>query len=186
MSDKLITRTVGKYEVVDAVSGNHEAYEERAATAQGVAKVKGKKYVEKTVITSEVEGVDNPTKIRSGSSELMVITKVKKLAAYVITVTEKSPKRFRAVFVNRMQNYCLDCLEYLVEANSIRLDSVQNKEKRKGCQHDAYLKLKMLGYISFLSLENECILKKQYEQIAMQVADCINLVVAWRKSDEQR
>lgn len=85
-----------------------------------------------------------------------------------------------------MQNYCLDCLESLVEANSLKMDSIKNKEKRKECQHNAFLKLKLLGYISFLALENECILKKQYAQISLQISDCINLLVAWRKSDSQR
>lgn len=41
----------------------------------------------------------------------MVITVVKKLGAYIIAVTEKSPKKFRGVFVVRMQNYCLDTLK---------------------------------------------------------------------------
>lgn len=66
------------------------------------------------------------------------------------------------------------------------MDSVKNKEKRKECQHNAFLKLKLLGYIAFLAFENECILKKQYAQISLQVSDCINLLIAWRKSDLQR
>ena len=66
------------------------------------------------------------------------------------------------------------------------MDSNKNREKRKECQHNAFLKLKLLGYISFLALENQCILKKQYQQISLQLSDCINLLVAWRKSDAQR
>lgn len=37
-------------------------------------------------------------------SELTVITKAKDLCAYVMTVTQKSPKQFRFTFVNRLQN----------------------------------------------------------------------------------
>ena len=66
------------------------------------------------------------------------------------------------------------------------MDSTKNKDKRKECQHTAYLKLKLLSYMAFLALENECILRKQYEQISLQVSDCINLLVAWRKSDADR
>lgn len=163
-----------------------ESDEDKIATAKGVAKGNQKKFIEDKVFLQELEDVDKDTKVRQNSSELLVITKTKKLAAYVITITEKSPKKFRAVFVNRIQNYCLDCLEYLIEANSIRIDSTQNRERRKECQHQAFLKLKLLGYISFLSLESNCILKKQYEQISLQLADCINLLVAWRKSDADR
>ena len=80
----------------------------------------------------------------------------------------------------------LDCIENLIEANSIRMDSAKNKERRRECQRIAFLKLKLLGYISFLALENQCILKKQYQQISLQLSDCISLLVAWRKSDAER
>lgn len=68
-------------------------------------------------------------KVPFNSNDLIVITVAKKLCAYVIAVTEKSPKKFRGVFVNRMQNYCLDTIEYLLEANFIRMDSTTNKSK---------------------------------------------------------
>ena len=178
-------RTQVQLEMSDLVT-KKESVADKTATAQGVAKANHKPYKETNIIKDEQAELDLPLQVPEDSSELFVITKVKKLAAYVITVTEKSPKRFRAVFVNRMQNYCLDCLEYLIEANSLRLDNTENIRKRKDCQHNAYMKLKLLGYMSFLSLESECILKKQYEQISLQVADSINLLVAWRRSDANR
>ena len=52
-------------------------------------------------------------------SDLYVITKVKELTEYVITVTEKSPKKFRFTLVARLQNYCLDVVENLYLANSL-------------------------------------------------------------------
>jgi len=119
-------------------------------------------------------------------AELKVITQVKKLADYVITVTEKSPKKFRAVFIVRMQNYCIDALENLVKANSIRADNNVNKSRRANFQHEAYSNLKTLEYISFIALENNCILPKQYEQICKQLDVCISLLIAWRKSDYER
>lgn len=177
---------VDMQKTIPSVADNKESYDDRVATAKGVAQAEKKKFKETPAIQEEIPGIDDDLKVKQGASELMVITKTKKLAAYVITITEKSPKRFRAVFVNRMQNYCLDCLENLIEANSMRMDSTKNKERRKECQHTAYLKLKLLGYMAFLSLESQCILKKQYEQISIQLADCINLLVAWRKSDAER
>ncbi len=42
----------------------------------------------------------------------------------------KIPKKFRGVFVNRMQNYCLDTLECLLEANFTRMDAIEKKIKR--------------------------------------------------------
>ena len=171
---------------VAKVVESNETKMDKIETSKGVSQALNIKYKEESDFDVEHKDIEKDIKIPLDSSELIVITKTKKLAAYVITITEKSPKRFRAVFVNRMQNYCLDCLENLIEANSLKMDSIKNKEKRKECQHTAFLKLKLLGYISFLALENECILKKQYAQISLQISDCINLLVAWRKSDSQR
>lgn len=169
---------------IENMEESKESYEEKIETSKSVSEALKKEY--KKEIADEHPDIDKSVKIPNSSSELIVITKAKKLAAYVITVTEKSPKRFRAVFVNRMQNYCLDCIENLIEANSLKMDNNKNIEKRKECQHNAFIKLKMLGYVSFLALENECILKKQYQQISLQASDCINLLVAWRKSDFER
>ena len=48
---------------------------------------------------------------RIAQSELMVITKAKGLCGYVLTVTEKSPKRFRFTLVSQMQKLALDITE---------------------------------------------------------------------------
>ena len=104
----------------------------------------------------------------------------------MIAVTEKSPKKFRGVFVNRMQNYCLDTLEYLLEANFIRMDSIENKKKREEYQKEAIVKLKLLGYIAMVAESSGCILKRQYKEITRQLAEGINLISAWKKSDDER
>lgn len=126
------------------------------------------------------------SKIPFNSNDLIVITVVKKLGAYVIAITEKSPQKYRGVFVNRMQNYCLDTLEYLLEANFTRMDSQENKNKREELQKEAIIKLKLLGYIAMVAESAGCILKKQYKQISLQLAEAINLIIAWKKSDDER
>lgn len=125
-------------------------------------------------------------KIPYNSNDLIVITKAKKLCAYIITITERSPKKFRGVFVNRMQNHALDIIEDLLNANFIRIDSIDNKHIREKYQKDAVVKLKMLGYISMVAESSKCILPKQYKQISIQIAEVINLLLAWKKSDDDR
>ena len=125
-------------------------------------------------------------KVPFNSNDLIVITVAKKLCAYVIAVTEKSPKKFRGVFVNRMQNYCLDTLECLLEANFTRMDAIEKKIKRAELQKEAIVKLKLLGYVSMVAENSGCILKKQYKQISIQLSEAINLTVAWKKSDDER
>lgn len=125
-------------------------------------------------------------KIPFNSNDLIVITVVKKLGAYIIAVTEKSSAKYRGVFVNRMQNLALEVLELLLQANFIRIDSKNNKRKREEYQKDAIVKLKMLGYISMVTENSNCILKKQFKQISIQIGEAINLIASWKKSDDSR
>lgn len=153
-----------------------------------IATANNEKFNDEKVI-KEVEkdnDLDFLLKIPYNSNDLIVITKAKKLGAYIITITEKSPKKFRSVFVNRMQNYCLDTIEYLLEANFIRMDSPQKKLKREEYQKEAIIKLKLLGYIAMIAETSGCILKRQYRQISLQLAEVINLTLAWKKSDDER
>lgn len=125
-------------------------------------------------------------KIPFNANDLMVITVVKKLGAYIIAVTEKSPAKYRGVFVNRMQNLSLEILELLLQANFVRIDSLDNKKKREEYQKDAIIKLKMLGYIAMVAENSKCILPKQFKQISIQIGESINLIAAWKKSDDNR
>lgn len=163
--------------------------EDIVATRKGIAMAEEKKFNTKKE-TEKVEAEDKEIKIINklpfNANDLVVITVVKKLGAYVIAITEKSPKKFRGVFVNRMQNYCLDTIECLLEANFIRLDSASNKEKREKFQKEAIVKLKLLGYVSMVAESSGCILTKQYKQISMQIAEAINLIASWKKSDDER
>ena len=126
------------------------------------------------------------TTIPEDSSELIVITKTKKLGAYIVAITAKSPAKFRGTFVNRMQNLLLDCLQNLLKANFIKLNSDANTRQRKNLQQEAVINLKMVGYIALLAENAGCILQKQYKQISIMVGECINLTVAWMKSDDKR
>ena len=122
------------------------------------------------------------------ASELSVITKPKDLCSYIMTITDKSPKRFRFTLVSRLQNYGLDIIEYLIKANEIYVPNVQSQEMadRVNLQRSAMSRLKLLGYISELAMKQQCILPKQYEQITKQVYDVQNLLGAWMNSDKKR
>ena len=121
-------------------------------------------------------------------SELTVVTKAKDLCSYIMVVTQKSPKHFRYTFVSRMQNLALSVIENLFRANDVfvtKADTIKKKE-RLDFQRSAMTDLKVLGYIALLSVEQKCILTKQYEQIAKMVTDCQNLLGAWINSDRKR
>ena len=169
-------------------NGTENSIEDKVAVKQAIATAENKKFNKKEIEES-VENDNELEKINKlpfNANDLIVITVVKKLAAYIITVTEKSPKKFRGVFVNRMQNYCIDTLECLLEANFIRMDAIEKKIKREELQKQAIVILKLLGYVSTVAENSGCILKKQYKQISIQLSEAINLTVAWKKSDDER
>ena len=125
----------------------------------------------------------------SGQSELTVITKAKDLGRYILTVTEKSPKRFRFSLVSRMQNLVLDIIEQIYRANEIYVAEqtrTETQAKRLDLQHSALTSTKLLGYMALMAREQGAILPKQYEQITKQVSDCQNLLGAWINSDRKR
>ncbi len=121
-------------------------------------------------------------------SELMVITKAKDLCSYIMIITQKSPKHFRFTFVIRLQNLALDIIENLYRANAV-FSNKENpilQEKRLNFQHQAMTNLKLLNYFSLLSLEQGCILAKQFEQISIKSTECINTLGSWINSDRKR
>lgn len=174
--------------IIDDVNECINSVDDKVAVKQALATANDEKFNKKQVIqqVEEDKELERISKIPSNSNDLIVITVVKKLGAYIIAITEKSPAKYRGVFVNRMQNMCLETLELLLQANFIRIDSIENKKKREEFQKDAIIKLKMLGYISMVAENSNCILKRQFKQISLQIGEAINLVAAWKKSDDER
>ena len=127
--------------------------------------------------------------VPNNSGDMVVITKTKNLISYIFKVTAKSPQKFRFTFVNRMQNIGLDAIQFLYKANDIKIVGNKNQNdimRRYQFQSAAMTNIKLLEYVSMLALENECILLKQYEQIAKQGAECMILLNNWIESDKRR
>lgn len=111
------------------------------------------------------------------------------MCRYIFTVTEKSPKRFRFTLIGRVQNLALDIIEQTYKANEIYMggpDKSGAYRERSELQRSALTRVKLLGYMSMLALEQGAILPKQYEQITKLVHDVQNLLGAWINSDRKR
>ena len=121
-------------------------------------------------------------------SEMAVITRAKELCAYIMTVTQKSPKQFRFTFVSRLQNLSLDVIEKLYRANDtfIKKTDQAAQARRLDFQHGALTDLRLLAYFAMLAMEQKCLLPKQYEMISRLSADTQNLLGAWINSDRRR
>jgi len=159
------------------------------AAKEAFAAARGSKFdPEKEMARAEAKDAEweRVCKIPEASSDLIVMTKTKKLGAYIAAITQKSPARFRSAFANRMLNLCLDALQDMLCANLIRQDCEENRKRRENHQADAIVKLKMLGYIALLAENAGCILTRQFKQLSVQLADAISLTAAWRKSDGEK
>lgn len=121
-------------------------------------------------------------------SELTVIAKDKDLASYVLTITQKSPKRFRFTLVAKLQGYALDTIESLYRANEVYVTpgDAPAAAKRLEYQHQALTSLKLLAFMAQLAMEQGCILPRQFEQISRRAHDCRNLCGAWINAERAR
>lgn len=122
-------------------------------------------------------------------SDLRVITETRNLASYVMTITRKSPKFFRFNIVADMHRYALSALENMVRANETFVSSPNDHKmiaRRYNFQLEARTSLKLLGLVSQIALEQECILLKQFEYISRKIHECMSLLIAWMNSDQKR
>lgn len=115
-------------------------------------------------------------------SELSIITEAKKLVTYILTITEKSDKKYRHTFVRKLHEISIEIVELLIYANYTEITD----SKRKEYQKQAFVKLKVLDYYANTANEVNCILAKQYEFIAKSIYACENLLRGWVASDEKR
>ncbi len=64
--------------------------------------------------------------------------------------------------------------------------AIDKIEVRKKYQREAYVDLKLLGYMALMAKEQGGILAKQYEQISIRSTEVIRLLLAWSRSDQNR
>ncbi|NCE97589.1 four helix bundle protein [Emergencia sp. 1XD21-10] len=86
--------------------------------------------------------------MKQKQSELTVTTKAKDLCSYIMTITQKSPKKFRFTFVSRLQSLILNVIENIYRANDVFIskDDLLAQQKRLELQRKALTDLKVLGY----------------------------------------
>ncbi len=74
-----------------------------------------------------------------------------------MTVTDKSPKRFRFTLVSRLQNYALDVIENLIMANEtfVSAGDVRSAEMRMSYQRKAMSTLENLYYRNIEPCDSE-------------------------------
>lgn len=97
-------------------------------------------------------------------SDLYVITAAKRLAEYVLWVSDKAPKKFRYSYF-KIENVSLEIVMFLYEANDIRLGNPLRKEK----QESVLTRLRILDFLFEMAMKNKCFLSSQYEAISKMI-----------------
>ena len=127
-------------------------------------------------------------KVPYNASELIVITKTKNLVSYIFQITQNAQKKYRASFVNRLQNLGLACLQNLIEANFLLVDKTKVDEfnQRQKLQKQTLYSLKMLEYFAMIAFENGALTAKQCKQIALLGNEARITLQNWINSDKKR
>ena len=116
-------------------------------------------------------------------SELAVITAAKDLCGYIMKISPKIPKAYRASFAARLQNMSLEIIENLLKANAMLPEKAKYRIKY---QRKASLSMQILGYFAMLARENGAILPPQHENISKLVAEAQKLLGGWINSTKKK
>ena len=117
--------------------------------------------------------------VKERPKEMAVFTFAKKLGEYVFVITEKSPKKYRWSIVTRMQNCCMEVLEYLYRANFER-----EKEPRISYQKRAATALKLMDFYAETARKKRAITIRQMDMIAALIYETERLLNGWVKSSK--
>lgn len=91
--------------------------------------------------------------MKTKDSDLIIITKTKNLITYIMTITEKSPVKFRYSFVTKIHNLLIEIIENIYISNDMPLGF----EQRKQSQEFIKTKFKVLDYLCEVSYNHKCI-----------------------------
>ena len=121
------------------------------------------------------------------NSIVSCIPETKGLINYLITISEKSPKRFRFTLVDRQMTQALDALTSLICANETFLGRCEGDNlTRLRYQQKALGHLSSLDALLQVSAEVGCILPKQYTECSRRIANIKYLIRKWMQSDAER
>lgn len=122
-------------------------------------------------------------------SELSVIVRAQDLCHYIITITKKSPKHYRSSYTAQLNAMGVNAVAYLYRANDTFVaepNAVKKYQDRVDLQNLAMTELRLLAFVAEMAAEDGAILKRQFEQISLQVENTLRLLGGWMRSDRKR
>jgi Na+-transporting methylmalonyl-CoA/oxaloacetate decarboxylase beta subunit len=100
-----------------------------------------------------------------------VIDKARELFTYIVDITAKATGVY-IMLANRMQNYCLDIIECIINAQYSK-----DIKKQKELQNKTIVQIKVLTDLADIAQSAGVITTKQYDKLAVMTADVNGLLI---------
>lgn len=124
----------------------------------------------------KIESID---KAKDRQQEMAVFTNSKKLAEYIMIVTQKSPKKFRWSIVTKLQNSSIYVVELLYKAN---FEKDNREEHLKTCNTE----LSLLDFYATTAKKMQAINLKQMLNIGKQIVEVRKMLMGWMRSQNKK
>jgi hypothetical protein len=135
------------------------------------------------------DGIGRMPYNRSKFKEMEVVTEAKKLEYHTLVITgneKRYPKKYRFSIVNRMQDYAMNIIGDLMEANDASLNDPAERQVRIQLQRTALRNCRLLLHYIEVSHKLHFIDSDSFEYWAKMANSVRNMIGAWYLSDKNR
>lgn len=118
-----------------------------------------------------------------------IINKAEKVVDYVLTITEKSPKKLRCDLVPELRKLAFRIMNDIVRANFIVLNEktkATDVDKRLEYQTDCQATIRVLEATCEICNKHSYVTNHQLETLSKQTQELFDMVSKWITSDTQR
>lgn len=118
-----------------------------------------------------------------------IINKAEKVVDYVLTITEKAPKKLRCDIVPELRKQAVRIMEDIVRANFIVCNENTfdvDKATRLGFQKDCQATIRVLEATSEICNSHSYVTNHQLEVLTKHTQELFDMVSKWILSDEKR
>lgn len=118
-----------------------------------------------------------------------IINKAEKVVDYVLTITEKSPKKLRCDLVPELRKLAFRIMNDIVRANFIVLNEktkATDVNKRLEYQTDCQATIRVLEATCEICNKHSYVTNHQLETLSKQTQELFDMVSKWITSDTQR
>lgn len=121
-------------------------------------------------------------------AEFNLINRAENMADYLLTITDKAPKKLRSDIIPELRRASFKCIQTIIRANNCPLDKTQLYyiKLRKQYQLETKSLLQTISAYSEICVKHNYITKKQFDVLNDHIFKCQDTLIKWMTSDENR